>query len=267
MTPRIPIPIRVLAPWLATALLVAATPDARATRELATDRPDVTESPVPVEPGRWQLEMDAIALTRHGAHARSARTFEGLVINLKRGLDARSDVQLLLAPLTLERPADASAFDAPTAWSLGLRGKRNLWGADGGTTAAALLPWFEWDTGAADRGLAWSAGMALPFGAELPGGFGAGLMLEGAAVAGAASDRVGEWTASATLGHEVHGPLAAYLEWVGTAASGQLDAPATLLSAGLTLRPSEDLQFDAGVRLALLRSEDDTVFLGLAVRR
>lgn len=236
-------------------------------RELATDRPDVTESPVPVAPGRWQIEMDALALTRHGDRADAGRTLEGVVINLKRGLDARSDLQLLVAPLTLQRDAGASTYGAPSPWTVGVRYKRNLWGADGGRTALALLPWFEWGTGEPRADRAWTAGLAVPLGLELPAGFGGGVMLEGAAAADDAGERRGEWTASATVGHEVRGPLAAYVEWVGSAASGSLDSPATLLSLGLTLRPNHDLQFDAGVRMALLRGEDDTVFIGLAARR
>lgn len=252
---------------LAMAAMLSAPVALAEPREMATDRPDVTESPVPVEAGRWQLEMDAIAWTHHGSVDTGGRTIEGAVLNLKRGLDARTDVQFLLAPLTIEKPAGASAYDAPSPWAFGLRLKRNLWGLEGGSTTAALLPWVEWDAGESDAARAWSAGLAVPLGLELGAGFGAGLMLEGASVHGGAGERGSQWTASATIGHTLQGPLAAYIEWVGSAAGEALETPSTLLSLGLTLKPTADLQFDAGVRLGQLRSDDDTMFVGLAVRR
>lgn len=246
------------------ALLLLGLPPAGSARELATDRPDVTESPVPVEAGRWQLELDAFAIERGEGGARSAQF---AVLNLKRGLDASTDLQLLLAPVTLDRAPDALGGEselAPVAF--GVRLKRALWGADGGETALGLLPWATWQTGTGDASVAWSAGLAVPFSAALGAGFGGGSMLQAASVHDGRR-RTTQWSVTASAGRALSGPLGGYLEWVATAAADAIDTPSTLASFGLTYRASEDLQFDAGVRAGLVRHSDDAMFVGVAVRR
>lgn len=254
---------RVLTVLLAALALTAAHRSCEA-RDLATDRPDVTESPVPVEAGRWQLELDALAITRAED---GARTTQLSVLNLKRGLDARTDIQLLLTPVTFDRAPDALGGTnefAPVAF--GVRLKRNLWGADGGATALGLLPWATWQTGTGETSQAWSAGLAVPFAATLGAGFSGSTMLQAASVHDGAT-RTTQWLLTGSVGRTLSGPLGGYVEWVATAVTRAIDAPSTLGSFGLTYRVSDDLQLDAGVRTGLVRDTDDAVFAGVALRR
>lgn len=250
--------------FMGALFVLLATGRTCAARDLATDRPDVTESPVPVERGRWQLEMDALAVTKGEDGARSAQL---AVLNLKRGLDASTDLQLLITPVTLERAPDAVGGGrevGPVAF--GVRLKHNLWGADSGTTALGLLPWLTWQSGSAPAEETWSVGLAVPFSAALGAGLGVGTMLQAVSVH-EGSARNTQWTATASASRALAGPLSGYLEWVATASVGALEAPSTLASLGLTYRVSDDLQLDAGVRTGLVRDPSDTVFAGMAVRR
>ncbi len=244
--------------------LTAVLSSASTARDMSTDRPDATESPIPVDPGRWQLELDALAWTDF---ASGARTLQAAVINLKRGLAPQTDVQFLLTPLTFDRAPDVLGGESDVApASLGIRLKHNLWGADGGRTALALLPFATIQVGGEGAGDAWVAGLAVPVAADLGSGFGGGAMIQAASVHDG-EGRTSIWTTTATVGHAVSGPLSAYVEFIASTSSRAFDLVSTTASFGVTVRPSDDLQLDAGVRTGLVRDESTVVFLGLSARR
>ncbi len=258
MTPRPPI-----AALLLTTLLLSAA-SRSAARDMATDRPDATESPVSVAPGRWQLELDVVALTREPG---GARTWQAAVLNLKRGLTARQDVQVLLAPLNVTLDPDAlggGSDQGPVTF--GLRFKQNLAGAEGGAFSIALLPWITSRTGEGPADEKWVAALAVPMAADLGSGFGGGAMLQAASVHDGGS-RATWWTATATVGRTLAGALGAYVEGIATSRCDDLAIVSTTASLGLTYRPGPDLQFDAGVRTGLVRDDADVIFAGLSVRR
>src|SRR5512139_7825 len=69
-----------------------------ATRPLATDRPDRTESPFSVPRGWMQIEADLVS---HGEFQRGDETLtltSAGAFNLKYGLTHRMDAQLLFSP-------------------------------------------------------------------------------------------------------------------------------------------------------------------------
>src|SRR6185436_13756478 len=61
------------------------TPD-RLLRELATDRPDVTESPFTVDAGHVQLEMDFANFMRNRLDGTRTAEWEAAPLNLRLGL-------------------------------------------------------------------------------------------------------------------------------------------------------------------------------------
>lgn len=237
-------------------------------RAMSTDRPDTTESPYTVDAGAVQLEMSFIdfASDDRGAGARTD-TLAIAPFNLKIGLLNTVDLQFVLDPWV--RVHEAGAPDADGPGNLAVRCKINLWGNDDEEgSALALMPFVSLPTGdddvAADQA---EGGLIVPLALSLGGGWALGLMAE-LDIVDDGPGHAAECVHTATVGHDLIGPLAGYVEYVGIApleAGGDYRA---LVSAGLTLGIGEDVQLDAGVRIGLTGpdTEDWAVFAGISVR-
>lgn len=239
--------------------------DSGASRDLSADRPDSTESPITVEPGLRQLETSFFSFTK--SH-QDGTSFESWVIgetNLKFGLTDRSDLQLVVAPYVHER--ERSAMGRTTSEGVGdveVRFKWNLWGNDGGATAAGLLPWVKIPTGSDVSNDEWEGGLIVPFAWDFSERFGLGFQVE----AGRAFDEgVGHYWAfshTAVLGMAVTDQLGAFIEYVGTTSELPYQSQ---VSGGITFQVNEDVQFDFGGLIGLNDHSDDvTVFSGLTWR-
>ena len=234
-------------------------------RELSADRPDSTESPITVEAGRFQLESSFFSFTRD---AEGGEVSESWVIgetNLKLGLNERTDVQLVLAPFVTERLE--TSMGTTTLEGFGdpeVRLKVNLWGNDGGATAAGLLPWVKIPTGSEVSNDEWEGGLIVPFAWDFAEGWGLGAQVE---VGRAWDETIGHYTAfshTVVLGREVTEELGVFIEYVGTASEMPYEA---LFSAGVTFQVNDDLQFDVGGLVGLTDSADDwTLFSGVTAR-
>jgi len=233
-------------------------------REMSTDRPDVTESPITVDAGHVQLELDVASWTRDhrrfgGEGSEQSWTFGNA--NLKFGLTRNIDFQVV-APLYTKVRRGAEGFG-----DLTLRLKTNLWGNDGGRTAFAVMPFVTLPT--ADEGVGADdveGGIIFPFSVELPRGWEFGTMVELDCLAD--EDGSGhhlETVTSFTFGHQIAGDLSGYVELVSVL--GPESAWAASFDCGLTYALSEDIQLDAGVNFGLTRAAEDlNPFLGLSIR-
>ncbi len=239
-------------------------------RPLSTDRPDATESAYTVDAGHFQVEADVLAYLRDVARDDGAH-IEGwsfAVTNLKVGLTNRIDVQLVVETYRSEETEVAGSESTVDGFGdLVLRGKFNLWGNDEGETAFALLPFVKFPT--AEEGLGndhVEGGIALPFAADLPHGFGFGAQLVVEALRNDADTGYDAGLgASATVNHALVGPLSGFAE---IAASGPADAPwEVTFDTGLTYGIGEDGQLDVGVFVGLNRAAPDLVlFAGISWR-
>lgn len=248
--------------WIVCSIIALAPPSAR---PLSADRPDVTESPYTVEPGRAQVEFSFAEWTRDDDGARTDR-WSLAPMNIKTGLTERVEVQLLLAPWSWIDEHGEGHADGPGP--TGLRFKVNLWGNDGGDTALAVMPFVVFPVG--DRAFAperVEGGLIVPFAMELDWGFSLGLMAEFDFVWDA-EDRVYdlEFVHSAALGRELFGDLGGFIEYVGVLAAPDGDYQASA-NAGLALGIGPDVQFDCGIGIGLTESADDLrLFAGMTVR-
>ncbi|MBM3854542.1 MAG: transporter, partial [Verrucomicrobia bacterium] len=110
-------------------------------RELTTDRPDATESPFTVEPGRFQLELDAVSYTRD--RAGGVRTTEWTIApwNLRYGLARSVEAGIFVVP-HMRRTETGPGGTRQTASGVGdttLRLKWNGAGNDGGSLAYGVF--------------------------------------------------------------------------------------------------------------------------------
>jgi hypothetical protein len=245
-------------------------------RDMRPDRPDKTEGPYTVAPGRFQAELDLVSHTRTrdtaGANDTRSTQFAVAPVNLKVGLTRNLDVEVVLEPYDdvriTERPAGeirgARGFGAVTA-----RAKVNFWGNDGGASALGAIPYVRWPSGL-DRpgGKTLEGGMLIPLALKLPRGWSAGAMTgldirQGETGGG----RHASFINSITFGHALRGDWGGYAEfytevsaaggsgWVGTA------------DFGVTYALRANLQIDAGMNIGATRAADSlNLFTGLAWR-
>ena len=224
-------------------------------REMSTDRPDTTESPISVDAGHFQVELDAVSLVRDEGVSDLALGS----LNLKLGLTSFSDLQVIVEPY--HHVATESGFG-----DLTLRNKYNLWGNDGGPTSFGLMPFVTLPTASEGFGSDHvEGGLIAPLGLEGPLGWDFGTMAELDAV-WRGDAYAGELVLTGTAGHDIWKALGGFVELASTL---PLDGEAAALGAnsGLTLGVSDDVVLDAGVRVGLTEAaEDFSSFLGGSAR-
>ncbi len=242
-------------------------------RELDTDRPDQTESPITVDAGHFQIEADLISYTDTERNGVRRQDLSAPVLNLKAGLLNNVDLQLVLSPYNHARVTDQTTAPAQTETVSGfgdtqVRLKVNLWGNDGGSTALAIMPYIQLPTG--DTGLTSDAvegGIMFPFGFELPAGLDAVAMWEVDFLRAADLAYHAEFVQSLTVGRHLVGKLSGYVEFftvVGTEPGsewvGQFDF-------GFNYLVHPNLKFDAGVNIGVTPSAPDwSPFVGVTWR-
>lgn len=268
---------RLFAAGILLAMVDLATPASaqdrgQASRDLETDRPDKTENPHTMDAGRFQLEMDVATFTsdRDGQANTRTRTLNLAPINLKYGLDDRTDVQLIFDSYLRQSVKDQTTGARETAQGIGdvtLRVKRNLWGNDNGGTALALMPFVKLPTNVNGLGNgSVEFGVIAPVSANLSDRISLAAMTEIDWVEQKdGSGLTSSFVNSASLGFDLTDKLGIYTELFTEKPS---DRPwEATFDVGTTLAISDDLQLDAGVNVGLTEAADDVmVFAGLSRR-
>ncbi len=245
-------------------------------RAMSTDRPDVTESPITVDAGHYQIEMDLIGITydRDTSGAANTRTlsYTAPSINLKAGLFNNVDLQFVIEPYNWERVEDRVAGTLSRNSGFGdmqTRLKVNLWGNDGGKTALAVMPWVKWPTASASLGNgSVEGGVIVPFGFGLPYDWEVGMMAEFDIIRNAAGGGHHlEAVNTIAVGRGIVEDLGGYLEFISVASAESGADWAGVVAAGLTYGLNENTQLDAGVNVGIVEAADDVrPFVGLSWR-
>jgi len=245
-------------------------------RPLASDRPDLTENPITVDAGAFQIESSFFQYTHNDVGGVETDTFEVLPSNFKVGLTNDIDLQLVWTPyVDVER--DPGGDDDGVS-DLQIRVKFNIWGNDSdGPTALGFLPFITLPTGSdgisADEV---EGGFLLPFTADLSDiaweglGLGAQVGFEWVnAEARSGNDGTDAvFSHTTVLGQSLTDSLSYYLEYAGSVTIDDGDDYAPILSTGFTYQINADLIVDAGVFIGLDddTTDDITVFIGGTVR-
>lgn len=238
-------------------------------REMKTDRPDTTESAYSVDAGHYQIEMSFFDYGRNRANGERTETWAFGLMNLKVGLLNNMDFQVVFDSYTEERTRFQGTTDRVSGFSdVTLRLKTNLWGNDGGKTALALMPFVKIPTDTELSNNQWEGGVILPFAMSLTDKIDFACMIEADFVHD--EERGGydvEWVHTATVGFELTEHFGMFVEYTGVAGSDdEFDYQATF-DAGVTFTATDNLIFDAGVRVGLNEAADDLgLFMGMSVR-
>jgi len=219
-------------------------------RELSTDRPDKTESPISVDPGYFQIESSLMTL------ARTADSLELGEVNLKAGLTPSSDLQVIFVPYI--DSGDSTGFS-----DVLLRLKWNITGNDGGDLALALMPYVNLPVGkegfSSDHT---DFGLIVPMDLDLPGGFSLGAMAQLDVLKDS-----NDLSTMVTLGHDLVGDLAGYVEFFNTLGDFKTEGWVATLDVGLTYGLTPNLQLDAGMNIGLTdAAESLETFAGVSIR-
>lgn len=235
-------------------------------RPLTTDRPDSTESPFTVEPGRVQLEMDFVNSTRDRPGGTTVTETEAAPFNLRFGVSANFELGVFATPRRWEEETVAAG---PTVRRSGwgdmvLRAKRNWIGNDGGFAAVGTIIDLKLPTGTGGIGNGELEGEVMLPVAFAPGGnWHAGVMTALAVVHdGNRYDAV--WGNTVTFCVELT-PV-----WEGvaelTSAAGQGSHVATF-NCAIIRKLGPDMHVDAGANFGISRNAPDVqFFVGLARR-
>jgi hypothetical protein len=241
----------------------------RQLRELATDRPDRTESPITVDKGHGQLELDFFSIVDDRTLGFRQRTVDLGAINAKIGLRRNMDLQLVgrLLTTSIDDDGDLLTGRSRSVPDVTARLKVNVWGNDGGRTAFALMPFVTVPTSDVSRHTI-EGGLIAPLGIALGRGWDMGLMAEADAVpAETGSGHQLNLLQTATVSHAIAGSLGGYVEAASETMFGAVTRAAVTGNGGLTLGVGDHLQFDAGLNVGLNKhAERVRAFVGMARR-
>lgn len=240
-------------------------------RELSTDRPDKTESPYTVDAGHYQVETDILSQSRDKPTEDSHNTSNlYLYSNFKVGLTNGSDLQIIVSPQQVEVNETAGVREEKKGLSdTVVRLKINLLGNDGGDLAIGLMPFVKVPTAAAGLGnKKVEGGIILPFALALPQDWSLGLMaqvnyLKNEADGGMHATYINTFT----VGHDVWGALAGYLEFYSESSQEQDAAWVATVDLGVTYGLTPDVQLDFGANIGVTAAADDlNPFVGFSAR-
>ena len=243
-------------------------------REMATDRPDKTESPYTVDAGHYQIEVSFLDYTYDKNNPdktdTKVETFKITPINFKVGLCNNVDFQFVMEPHIAERTkADGEIQRKNGFGDIQTRLKINMWGNDGGSTALAIMPFVKFPTNQSNLGNdALEGGLIIPFAVKLPHDWDMGFMTEFDAKEDSASnDYHAEFINTITVGHEIIGDLNGYIEFFSSVSSEVKSKWIGTVDTGLTYAITNNIQLDMGVNIGITKSANDfNPFLGLSMR-
>jgi hypothetical protein len=248
-------------------------------RELSTDRPDQTESPYTVDAGHFQIEWNVFGFTRDRKNpensAERVDNFQYLGTNFKMGLTSRIDLQFVFDGWQVQnersRDEDARIFKE-TRQGIGdttVRLKVNAFGNDEGKYALAFMPYVKIPTNQENLGNNdVEAGLIIPFGMELPHGWGMGVMTQLDVLRDEGTDHYHtEFFNTITFSHDIIGNLAGYVEFAAQVNTEKASDWAGQIDFGMTYGIGDNIQIDWGANIGVTRAADDfQPFVGLTVR-
>lgn len=241
-------------------------------REMATDRPDTTESPITVDAGHVQVEMSFAAYERdrHNPERDGVEVEAWNIVPVNVRLGLRHDLELqVVIDNYLRAEARVPALGLRERVSgfgdVTLRLKRNLRGNDGGDTALAVMPFVKIPTnsgGVGNRRV--EGGLIVPVNFTLAG-IGLAAMTEVDVVRNGADDGYTlTWLNTLAYGFGLTERLGGFVELASVTGEGR---HALAFDCGLTFAVNPDLQLDCGVNLGVTRAAPDlVVFAGISRR-
>jgi hypothetical protein len=240
-------------------------------RELTTDRPDKTESPITVDAGHFQWEMDFATYTFDRTKHETKKAWAVAPTNFKIGILNNVDLQVVVETYNTQTTENRDTGKTQRVSGFGdvtLRCKTNFWGNDSGFSAFGIMPFVKFPTAANAVGNgAVEGGLILPLLLRLPADWDIGMEL---AAGHLRNEEAGgyhqEVIQSVTVGHDI-GKWSAYVEFFSDVSNEPHAGWVATFDCGVSYRLTRDVQLDTGVNIGLTKAADDVnPFVGLSVR-
>jgi hypothetical protein len=260
------LPLALLLPVLATAAemrgysLFNPVPE-RGLRELNTDRPDKTNGPVTLDAGHFQVEMDMLNYARDGHGQAKQETWLWGNTNFRIGLCDQADLQLMV-PFIMDDGQTTGVGDLTVAV------KTNLWGNNGGDSAAAIEVFITTPTG--KHGLSGDTVEAGLLGIyDRPMGSFDVSFNSGVGILGDddGSGHHAQIVNAVSISHALFGQVSGYMEFFTSVPTTHSQDWIGTVDTGVLWQLSKNVQFDTGINVGVTHAADDLqVFLGLSWR-
>lgn len=242
-------------------------PRERAPREMSTDRPDTTESPFTLEPGRAQLEMSFATHERDDEDGIRTTAWEAAPFNVRLGVTPAVEVGFFFTPYQRisERVEGGPEVKRDGVGDLTLRTKWNLRGNDQPDFGVGLMLDVTLPTAPRSFGRRKAeAALTVPTAFELGAGWSGGAMTSLQAARTETGARRPLWLNTLAVGRDLVGELGGFVELASFSGHG---AHVLTFNCGLTHAVNPDLQLDAGVNIGVSRSAPDTLWFAGMSRR
>jgi hypothetical protein len=230
-------------------------------REFSIDRPDVTESPITVDPGHFQFEGDIVKWSKD-TQEESERTINVMSALYKVGLAPSWDIHFGIEAYNIYQDIHADTYDKGFGATT-IRLKHNFWGNDGGTrTALGVIPYVTFLSGNPfDSDVIY--GVGFPFSYDLSDRLGLGAQAQLDFVPDYEGSHELSYFQTIVLGGPLVGNLDFYVEGLGTFYSGGNWFTA---NGGLIYNVSPNVKVDVATNIGLTDEAPTKVYLGLSFR-
>lgn len=236
-------------------------------REMETDRPDVTESPITTDAGHLQVETDLSRLEKSHGERSSKTTQLFNQANLKLGLSGSTAIQIVVQSYILEKEStDGELKRSKGLGDLTLRIKQNLIGNDKGNFAIALLPYLKFPTATALEDDRYEGGLIIPMSLKFKGKWKLGMQLELDRLQNEESEgHRTQFLETLTVSHPLGKKLDAIAE---TYYTYDINSHGwnNFLNASLQLEVARDIKIDGGLNYGIQHDAMKSYFLGLSFR-
>ncbi|MCS3869438.1 hypothetical protein J3D55_002354 [Chryseobacterium ginsenosidimutans] len=237
-------------------------------REMETDRPDVTESPVTVDAGHFQLETDLIRTIREKSESLQTNTLLINQMNLKVGLTHSTAVQIGFQTYGKQSERKFDSGEKTITHGQGdltLRIKQNLIGNDDGNFALALLPYVKFATSKYEDSK-FEGGLIIPMQYKLPGEWNLGFQVEVDRLKDQDEQSMHtEFLQTLTISHSIVKGVDGIAETYYTY-NFKAHQFSNYLNAAIQMDVARDFKLDAGLNLGLQHTAAKHFFIGASFR-
>ncbi|NTD97453.1 transporter [Agrobacterium tumefaciens] len=238
-------------------------------REMETERPDVTESPITLDAGHFQYESDLFRLEREQGENAQTNTYLFNQANLKLGLTRSTAIQLVVQSFVYQKEKSVEDGTIERAHGFGdltLRIKQNILGNDKGNFAIAVIPYLKFPTSHVEEENRYEGGLIIPMSLKLPREWNVGMQMEVDRLqdtegAGLHTEILQSFTIGHSLMDHVTGIAETYYRY-----DFSHHHWGNFLNAALQVELAKDVKLDGGLNYGIQHDAMKSYFLGLSFR-
>lgn len=238
-------------------------------REMETDRPDVTESPITTDAGHFQYEGDLIRFEKQHQESSVQNTFIFNQANLKLGITNSTAVQLVVENFVYAKEKsneDGNVEKKHGFGDLTLRLKQNLVGNDKGKFAIALLPYVKFPTSKIEENNRYEFGIIVPLSFKFTDDLKLGMQFEADRLQNdLGNGRHTQILESLTIGYQLVKHIEAIAETYYTLDTSN-NHWNNFLNAAIQADIYHDVKIDGGLNYGIQHDAMKSFFLGLSFR-